>query len=607
MQAGTVNDDIADTTQIREVVVTGTRSETPASLLPMSVTVVGREELTSQYRPSVLPTLTEQVPGLFITGRSLVGYGVSTGSAGSMMMRGVGSGAQLLVLIDGQPQYAGLMGHPIPDAYQTMMAERVEVVRGPASMMYGSNAMGGVVNIVTRQMLSDGQHTHFQLGAGSYGTLQGEASNQARIGRFSSMVGVSYQRSDGHRPNLVFSQETGFVKLGYDLSDHWKLLADADVTHFNASNPGPVSSPLIDNDSKITRGLASFSVQNSYAATSGTLRGFYDWGHHKIDDGYSPGGTPRDNLYLHDDHIAGLTWYQSASLFLGNRTTVGLDWQHFGGHAWNRYHDGRPNNELADTTQNEVGAYVDFRQTITPWFSLDVGIRYDWHSQAGSEWVPQGGATFHPSLKDDIKVLVSKGFRNPIIREMYMFPPHNPDLAPERMVNYELSYTRRVGERGHVGANLFLIKGDNLIATVMQATGRPLNVNTGSFTNHGLELSGDYRFTDRWSVNANYSYLHMKKPIMGAPEGKLYLGANYQHGPFSLAMGLQHISDLYLTSGSAGLTESFTLLNATASYRIVPQVRLFVKGDNLLAERYQTYNGYPMPKATFMGGVSVDL
>jgi outer membrane cobalamin receptor len=154
---------------------------------------------------------------------------------------------------------------------------------------------------------------------------------------------------------------------------------------------------------------------------------------------------------------------------------------------------------------------------------------------------------------------------------------------------------------------IFHIKGDNLIATVMQATGRPLNVNTGSFTNHGLELSGDYRFTDRWSVNANYSYLHMKKPIMGAPEGKLYLGANYQHGPFSLAMGLQHISDLYLTSGSAGLTESFTLLNATASYRIVPQVRLFVKGDNLLAERYQTYNGYPMPKATFMGGVSVDL
>ena len=611
MHAQTRDEAIGDTMQIREVVVTGTRNETPLSMLPTSVTVVDHARLTENFRPSILPTLTEQVPGLFTTSRGLLGYGVNSG-AGNMMMRGVGYGAsgsvnQMLVLIDGQPQYAGLMGHPIPDAYQTVMAERVEVVRGPASMLYGSNAMGGVVNIVTRQMVENGQHTNIQLGAGSYGTLQGEATNRLRYGKFSSVVGVSYQRTDGHRPDSKFEQETGFVKLGYDLNNHWKLVADADIVHFEISNPGPVTSPLIDNDFTITRGLASFSVQNNYAATNGTLRGFYDWGHHKIDDGYSPGGTPRDNFYLHDDHIAGITWYQSASLFLGNRTTVGLDWQNFGGHAWNRYHDGRPNNELADTTQNEVGAYVDFRQTIAPWITLDAGIRLDWHSQVGTELVPQGGVTFHPSKNDDLKAIVSKGFRNPIIREMYMFPPKNPDLKPERMMNYELSYTHRISERGHVGANLFLIKGDNLIANVRQASGRMLNVNTGSFTNHGLELTGDYRFSTHWSANANYSYLHMKKPIMGAPEGKLYVGANYECGPFALVVGLQHISDLYLTNGVGGLRESFTLLNATASYRIIPQIRLYVKGDNLLAERYQTYNGYPMPKATFMGGVSIDL
>ena len=615
MQAGTVNDDIADTTQIREVVVTGARSETPASLLPMSVTVVGREELTAQYRPSVLPTLTEQVPGLFITGRSLVGYGVSTGSAGSMMMRGVGSGAQLLVLIDGQPQYAGLMGHPIPDAYQTMMAERVEVVRGSASMMYGSNAMGGVVNIVTRQMLSDGQHTHFQLGAGSYGTLQGEATNQARIGRFSSMVGVSYQRSDGHRPNLGFSQETGFVKLGYDLSDHWKLLADADVTHFNASNPGPVSSPLIDNDSKITRGLASFSVQNSYAATSGTLRGFYDWGHHKIDDGYSPGGTPRDNLYLHDDHIAGLTWYQSASLFLGNRTTVGLDWQHFGGSAWNEdkvteaktYLVKDADGNLVEKQHcDEVGTYVDFRQDICPWLTIDAGLRVDWHSVVGTELVPQGGLSFHPTRNADIKALVSKGFRNPIIREMYMFPPATTDLLPESMMNYEIAYTQRIGKKAHIGANIFYIKGKNLINTV-RIDGRPRNVNTGDFENWGIELSADYAINRHWSVNGNYSFLRMDTPIVGAPEGKLYVGGKYNNEKWTVTAGLQNISGLYITTGANTQKENFTLLNATVSYKVLPWMAIFAKGDNLLAERYQTYDGFYMPKATFMGGVNIDF
>ena len=604
MPAFLMGEEFPKDSTMAQIVVTGTRNETAASSLPVSLTVVNHEKLQENCRLSILPTLTEQVPGLFSTSRGVLGYGVSTGAAGNIKIRGVGSGAQLLVLVDGQPQYAGLMGHPIPDAYQTMMAERVEVLRGPASLYYGSNAMAGVVNIVTRQMKQDGQKTDIQLGGGSYGTLQGEAVNRARIGRFSSIVGISYQRTDGHRPNSNFEQEAGFVKLGYDLSENWQLTADANLTHFNASNPGPANAPLIDNDSKITRGLASFSVLNNYGKTNGSLRGYYDWGHHNIDDGYGIGGTPRAYHYLHNDHIAGITWYQSASFFEGNRVTVGLDWQHFGGEAWNRFNDGvTPFATLADTTQNEVGAYVDFRQEVCSWFSFDAGVRLDWHSQAGTELVPQGGVTFHPSGSSDLKAIVSKGFRNPIIREMYMFPPHNPDLEPERMMNYELSYAQRF-QRGHLGANLFLIKGENLINTVMQATGRPLNVNTGSFTNHGFELSGDYQLTSHWGLNANYSYLHMKKAIEGAPEGKFYLGANYTCGRFALVMGLQHISGLHI---SATEKENFTLLNATASYRILPELAVYVKGDNLLAERYQTYAGFPMPKATFMGGVRVNL
>ncbi len=593
---------------IHEVVVTATRNETLASRVAATVSVVDEETLTEHFRPSVLPTLVEQVPGLFSTSRTVLGYGVSTGAAGNMKIRGVGSGAQLLVLIDGQPQYAGLMGHPIPDAYQTLMAERVEVVRGPASVYYGSNAMAGVVNIVTPQMKSDGQQTHFQLGAGSYGTLQGQVSNRQRHGRFSSTAGINYQRTDGHRPNSRFSQEGAFLKLGYDLSAHWALSADANLTRFQASNPGAVDAPLIDNDSKIFRGLASASLSNHYSRTSGTIRGFYDWGHHNIDDGYSPGASPRTSHYLHNDHIAGLTAYQSLSLFEGNRLTVGLDWQHFGGHAWNRDNATHARAELVDTTQNEVGVYADFRQDITPWLSLDAGVRYDWHSQAGSEWVPQGGLIFHPTRRDDLKAMVSKGFRNPIIRELYMFPPHNPDLEPERMMNYELSYTHRFEGRGHVGANLFYIDGDNLINTIMQPTGRPMNINTGSFTNYGFEVEGAYRFNRHWTANANFSFLHMKKPIAGAPEEKLYVGATYECGPFQIVAGLQNIAGLYLTGGKEGHKEGgFTLLNATATYRLRPELRLFVKGDNLLAQRYQTYLGYPMPKATFMGGVSVDL
>ncbi len=600
---------------LQNVVVTGTKSATDVRHLPLTVTVVGNERLNEQFRGSVLPTVMEQTPGLFTTSRGVMGYGVSTGAAGSMKIRGIGSGAELLVLIDGQPQYAGLMGHPIPDAYQTMMAEKVEVLRGPASLLYGSNAMAGVVNIVTRQMNEEGVKTDLQLQGGSYGTWQFDAVNRLKTGKFTSVVGAQYQRTDGHRTNSEFEQMGGYVKLGYDLTTNWQALGDLNVTHFNASNPGPVSAPLLDNDSKITRGLASVSLNNDYGWTNGSLRAYLDWGHHNIDDGYTADATPRTYLYKHNDYIGGLAWWQSAQLFEGNRTTVGVDWQHFGGSAWNAdkttgdktyLTKDKDGNVVEKQHADEVAGYIDFRQDIASWLTVDAGLRLDHHSVVGTELVPQGGVSFHVSRDADVKALVSKGFRNPIIREMYMFPPATTDLKPERMMNYELSFSQRIANRGHVSANIFYIKGDNLISTT-RIDGRPRNVNTGEFKNWGVELEGDLRINSHWSLNGNYSYLRMDTPIEGAPEGKLYIGANYHSGAWSVVAGLQNVSGLYIATGENETKENYTLLNATVSYRLVPAATLFVKGENLLAERYETYAGFPMPKATVMGGVKVSF
>lgn len=600
---------------LQDVVVTGTRDVADVRFLPLTVTTISNEKLNEQYRTSVLPTVMEQTPGLFTTSRGILGYGVSTGAAGSMKIRGVGSGAELLVLIDGQPQYAGLMGHPIPDAYQTLMAEKVEVVRGPSSLLYGSNAMAGVVNIVTRQMYQDGVKTDVQVQGGSYGTIAADATNRLKLGKFTSIVGAQYQRTDGHRTNSEYEQFGGFLKLGYDFSEHWQANGDINVTHFNSSNPGSVSQPLIDNDMKITRGLASVSLVNAYGWTSGALRAYLDWGHHNIDDGYTAGADPKTYLYKHNDYIGGLTWHQIFGLFEGNVTTVGVDWQHFGGSAWNAdkttgektyLTKDKDGNIVEKQHADEVAGYIDFRQTITPWLTADAGLRIDHHSVIGTELVPQGGLSFHITPQSDIKALVSKGFRNPTIKDMYMFPPATTDLKPERMMNYELSFSQRFNGRGHFGANLFYNKGENLI-TITRIDNRPRNVNVGDFKNWGLELSGDYRFTPHWSLNANYFHLRMDTPIEGAPEGKLYVGANFHQGRWTASAGLQNVSGLYITTGDDALKENFTLLNASVSYRVVPCTTLFIKGDNILAEEYQTYAGYPMPRATFMGGVKVSL
>lgn len=95
-------------------------------------------------------------------------------------------------------------------------------------------------------------------------------------------------------------------------------------------------SPRFDNDSRITRGMASFTLENHYERTSGALSFFYNWGRHKINDGYLAGEEPQKSHFNSKDRMMGVSWYQSAVLFSGNRLTAGFDYQHFGGESWNR-------------------------------------------------------------------------------------------------------------------------------------------------------------------------------------------------------------------------------------------------------------------------------
>lgn len=613
-QTGKDSTKVARSYAINEVVVTGTRSETDVRHLPMTVSVVGRPQLEASQQTSVLPVLNSQVPGFFSTSRGVMGYGVATGASGQMSLRGIGGPAQaglpttgLLVLIDGHPQYMGLMGHPIADAYQTMMAERVEVLRGPASVLYGSNAMGGVINIVTRKMQEDGIRTNINIGAGSYGSVQTEATNRIRKGRFSSTVTASYNRTDGHRADMAFEQYGGYAKLGYDFTDNWKVWGDVNVTRFNATNPGSVMKPYIDNDQRITRGMTSFALENHYEKTSGALSFFYNWGDHWINDGYQPGGEPLQYRFNSNDQMLGVSWYQSVQLFQGNRLTVGADYFHFGGEAWNQFFDGHRETS-ADKSLNEVAGYVDFRQDIAAWLTLDAGARVDYHSQTGTEFIPQVGLAFHLPENAEIKAMASKGFRNPTIREMYMFPPQNPDLKPEKLWNYELSFSQRLMDnRLSYGLNVFYINGENLIIRLPNPNGSGmLNQNSGEIENWGAEANVGYQFNSVWSVMANYSWLHMENPVLASPEHKLYGGVNFRKGRWSASTGIQYVKGLY-TDLDAATKENFVLWDMQGSFKATNYLSFYVRGENLLAQRYEINAGYPMPKATFMGGVNINF
>ena len=149
---------------------------------------------------------------------------------------------------------------------------------------------------------------------------------------------------------------------------------------------------------------------------------------------------------------------------------------------------------------------MDFRQHIGHLITFDAGLRVDHHSHIGTEWVPQAGLSFHLPRTIEVKLSAAKGFRYPTIREMYMFPPQNPDLQPERMWNYEVSLTQRLlGGRFMYGVNIFYIDGSNMIVTVPREGATPLNMNTGKIDNAGIELEASYHINTSWHVSANYS------------------------------------------------------------------------------------------------------
>ena len=602
--------EFTDSIGLSEVVVTGSRNVTDIRHLPQTVTVVDHLKLTENQRTNVLPTLMEQVPGLMVTSRGMMGYGVSTGGSGGMMLRGISSGAgQVMVLIDGHPQYNGIFGHPIADAYPTMMTERVEVLRGPASMLYGSNAMGGVVNIVTRTSEADGSHGYVNLGAGSWGTLQGEAGYSLRHGKWRATASGQYVRSDNHRPNMGFEQYGGFAKVNYDITPHWNVFADASITHFNASYPGTTSAPMLDADQWITRGAIAIGIENHYRLTSGRLSIYDNFGRHKIDDGSDAlTGSPQTRLFRSSDALLGISWYQSAVLWSGARLTVGFDYQNIYGHAY--YTDRQngnvletPNKQSGEERNHELAGYVDLRQDLFTWLTAEAGVRYDHHTITGGEWIPQAGIVVRPLRSGELKLMASKGFRNPTMREMYLYPPSNTDLKPERMWSYELSWKHRIASgRLQYGINLFCIDADNIIQTVNRQ-----NVNTGELNNKGIEFELQYRINSHWTLNTNHSWLDMRQPVLSAPKYKSHAGVTMSYGRWRANVGLTEVCGLYTAIGDNEHTEAFTLLNATVSYALCHHVTLWLKGDNLLAQRYEYIAGMPMPKATFMAGLNLEF
>ena len=589
--------------RLSEVLVTGSNVPTGRNLLPYTVSTITSSQLEATGKTQLLSALSGQIPGLFVSERNIFGFGVSNGGSGAIKIRGIGGSPTnaILMMVDGQPQFAGIYSHHVADFYETEYVDRVEVLRGPASVLYGSNAMGGVINVITKNAEKDGMKTTLTSQYGSYNTWQSSLTNTLRYGKFSSLISLGYDRTDGLTDNFDFKQSSVYAKIGYDFSDKWQARADYSLMNFVGNDPiyptlsDPTSTAIYHQN--VTRGETSLSFANHYASTNGNIRVYYSYGNHYIDD--------PNHFHSLDDRF-GVLAYQNFRPWNDASATVGFDFDTYTGEipmSGGNAHSEGSMSTISRKSITEYSPYITLSQELlNGFFTLTAGLRMANSDRFSTQWIPQGGFVVRPADGWTVKGSVAKGYRNPSFRELYLYRPANPDLEPERMMNYEVSVGKTFSRYLNVDITGFYSKGSNLIQTVSMK-----NVNTGSFINKGIELTLGSHPIDVLNLRATYSYLYTTLDnLTAAPKNQYSLGAEWQALPkLTVDAELRGVGSLYVSDNTE--RQNYALLNLKISYKVFRFLEIFGTLNNITDADYMINEGYEMPGINGSGGFKLLL
>lgn len=583
-----------------EMIITGTRISMDKGRIPMSISTVHRNEIERSHSINILPVLGSSIPGFFLGERNAAGFGVGPRSSGKMSMRGTGGSptTDILVLIDGQPQFMGLFGHPISDAYMSEDIEKVEVIRGAASLLYGSGAMGGAINLITRRPDTAGISAGAGIQYGSFDTKNYSASAGLASGRFNSFVSFSRSVSDGHRKDAddSFKSNNGFARLSYPVSEHLTVSADGNISDSRIYDPGPEYDLRKNNYYDYLRGRTSVSFSNRSDYLEGSLRVFHSWGSHDFYDGWHS-----------DDNVTGISLYQNYRISgndvstATNVITVGVDYKNYGGEGSTSSVTVKGLNKKYSVRETDVYGLV--RYDLTAVLTADAGMRITMNSEYGSETVPHAGFCWLIDPNTILKLSAGKAFRSPTVVDMFIYPVSNDELKPEEVWNFDMGISKSLFA-GQLSGELtvYYIEGRNMIETVASLRKK---MNSGSFRNRGVEVSGRYSPMNTLSFIMNYAYLRSDRILPFAPAQQMNLEARYSVGILNLSVQLKKVRGLNLFTQDNRFTHSqnFTILSAGVEAALNRNIFLNMQGENLTGLGYYIEDGYPMPRAAFSAGI----
>ncbi|RKY47106.1 MAG: hypothetical protein DRP88_05200 [Candidatus Neomarinimicrobiota bacterium] len=576
-----------------EITVTASRVKYPSTEIPFSITIEDIEKIA--FKSSMrLYDMVNTLPGVFITSRTNMGYGVGRGSGGSMSIRGVGGfpTTRSLILIDGRPDVMGIFGHPINDVYFLTNTKAIEVIKGPASLLYGSNALAGVVNVVLKHEYKNGLHLSLPVLYGSFNTISAAMENTFERNGMGYNLTFGRRKSEGFRKlnntgNDSYKSDFCNFEFHANLREKTRVVANLYKNDMYLYDPGQVDNPRYDNWYDIRR--AGFDVTGTFKAkrTSSELKVHYNSGKHKIWDGWKS-----------EDYTAGVMLTESFTFKSGSNLIVGYDYRKYGGKVL------QPMKVERNVVENSVFAVCHLK--LLNKIAIDAGTRFVTGDVVKDMVIPAMGMVYNVSNCFSLKAYYSKGYRNPTVSELYLFGSANSNLKPEYSNNCEFSSELRLGYL-KATVTAFKVKVSDMIQTVNFK-----NINVGNFESKGIETSLIYIIPGGHLYLGGY-FADYSNRIAGSPDKKINLGFLYHIKPTITAnvsgeyvAGLISYKDPYAYGPPVYVElDPYFVLNGKLSFTLVKNLEILFAVNNIFDTNYETMYGFPMPGRNFQVGLKL--
>ncbi len=564
--------------ELKAIEITATRTsieeENPASAL----TIITQEEIRQKQHLQVKDVLREQV------GIGVVNVG-PLGGTSTVFMRGAGSQSSL-VMIDGVQVKSNTVGSFDFSNLQMDNIERIEILRGPQSTLWGADAVGGVINIVTKRGRGKPTHT-LAFEGGSFATFKETLSSSGALGKFDYSASASRTDSEGFsafNENLGGTEDDGYQNTTFSSRMGYNFLSDGRVeligrytkarSEFDGLNMAFVLSDSPNNILRDETFYFALPIEKSITP----------WWDAKVNTNFNYDDLNIIDSTLGNSKILNRTYtvdFQN-NLSLGKYASAVLGFEHQVTHGYNS------SNNIALENRSQ-GYYLQGRLNWNDRVLLNAGFRQDDNSRFDDQFTYKvEGAYQLKSWGTLLRAAYATGFRVPSVNEV-LFPFFgNPNIQPEESKNWEVGFEQKLFEdRVILGSNYFHTDFDNLIVFDFATF---IAQNIGSSTSKGIEAFARIKILDNLDLTANYTWNQAQDDSDSSllPRRPRHtFSASLHHNwsnKFDSLVTVNHRTKM--TSGT-GVVGERTIVRAALSYQLNKNWKVTARGENLFDEEYE--------------------